>query len=125
MLEVKKTKSMGRGVFATQDIKSGAKISEAEFLEVLDEQVNLCPDLAKYVFAYSNRYSALCLGIGSLFNHSDKPSAEASFGEKDGRDIMEFWTVRNIKSGEEIFINYGGENYAFNHLLKNEKDNHS
>ena len=121
MLEVKKTKSMGRGVFATQDIKSGTKLSEADFIKVLDEQVNLCPDLAKYVFAYSNKYSALCLGIGSLFNHSDKPTAEASFGEKDDRDIMEFWSIKDIKSGEEIFINYGGENYAFAHLLKHKK----
>lgn len=118
MIEVKKTKSMGLGVFATQNIKSGIKISESEIIKALDEQVNLCEDLAKYVFAYSSKYSALCLGIGSLFNHSDKPSAEASFGEKDGRDILEFWSIKDINSGDEIFLYYGDDNYAFNHLLK-------
>ena len=118
MIEVKKTKSMGRGVFATQNIKYGSKISEAEFIKVLDKQVSLCEELAKYVFAYNNKYSALCLGFGSLLNHSDKPSAEAIFTKKDGRHIMEFWSIKDIRYGEEIFINYGGENYAFSHLLK-------
>ncbi len=34
---------------------------------------------------------------------------------------MEFWSNRDIEKGEELFISYGGDNYAFAHLLKKEK----
>lgn len=118
MLEVKVTKKMGRGVFATKNIKSGTKIMYNEFLKIKDAELDNCPKVGSYAFRFSDKYSIICLGIGSLFNHSDNPSVAAHFGEKDGRGVMEFWTLRDVKSGEELFLSYGGEEYAFKHLLK-------
>jgi hypothetical protein len=121
MLEVKVTKKMGRGLFAKLNIKANTKVHEAYFIRTKDEELNLCPDLAKYAFKYSNKYSVICLGVGSLFNHSENPSVEAYFNKNKNGEIMEFWSTRDIKSGEEVFISYGGEEYAFAHLLKKEK----
>lgn len=117
MLEVKVTKTMGRGLFATEDIKSDTKIHEAYFLKAKDAEIDLCPDLAKYAFKYSKKYSAICLGLGSLFNHSDSPSVEAYFDKNKNGEVMEFWSKKDIKAGEELFISYGGDEYAFRHLL--------
>lgn len=121
MIEVKVTKKMGRGLFATQDIRANTKVHEAYFIKAKDEDVNLCPDFAKYVFGYNKKYSVICLGLGSLFNHSDEPSVEAFFSKNENGEIMEFWSNRDIEKGEELFISYGGDNYAFAHLLKKEK----
>jgi SET domain-containing protein len=118
MLEVKTTKVMGRGIFATEDIKANTKIHEAYFIKAKDEEVDHCQTLAKYVFNYSKKYSVLCLGLGSLFNHSSSPSVEAYFDKNENGEIMEFWTVKDVKAGEELFISYGGDEYAFSHLLK-------
>jgi hypothetical protein len=73
------------------------------------------------VFGYNKKYSVICLGLGSLFNHSDEPSVEAFFSKNENGEIMEFWSNRDIEKGEELFISYGGDNYAFAHLLKKEK----
>lgn len=121
MIEVKVTKKMGRGLFATENISANTKVHEAYFIKAKDEDVNLCPEFAKYVFGYNKKYSVICLGLGSLFNHSDEPSVEAFFAKNDNGEIMEFWSKRDIKKGEELFISYGGDNYAFAHLLKKEK----
>lgn len=118
MIEVKVTKKMGRGLFATQDIPAEVTIHTADFIKVKDADVDKCPDIAKYVFGYTKKYSVLCLGLGSLFNHSDEPNVDVYFGEKDGREIMNFVSIRPIELGEQLFISYGGEEYAFYHLLK-------
>jgi len=121
MLEVKVTKTMGRGLFATQDIPANATVHVADFIKVKDVEVDKCPDIARYVFGYTKKYSALCLGLGSLFNHSDEPNVDVYFDNKDGREVMEFISLRPIKIGEQLFISYGGEDYAFAHLLKKPK----
>ena len=118
MLEVKTTKKMGRGVFATEDIKANTKIHEAYFIKAKDSEVDLCPTFAKYVFGYNKKYSVICLGLGSLFNHSSDPSVEAYFNKNENGEIMEFITIKDVKAGEQLFISYGGEDYAFSHLLK-------
>lgn len=118
MIEVKKTKTMGRGVFATQDIPANTTIHLADYIKVPEEEVNNTPTFAKYVFQYSKKYSALSLGVGSLFNHSDNPNAEVCFSKVGEREVMEFYSVKDIKAGEQIFISYGGEDYAYYHLLK-------
>jgi len=112
---------MGRGVFATKKIKKGTVIHQAYFIKAKDEEVSLCPDVDRYTFIYNKKYSALCLGIGSLINHSDEPNAEICFTRLNGIEIMEFSTIKKILPGEQVFINYGGNEYAYRHMVKKEK----
>lgn len=118
MVEVKSTKKMGRGVYATQYIKAGTKVHTAEFIKLKDSELPMNGVLAKYAFTYSKKYSVIALGVGSLFNHSNMPTVEAYFAEHDGREVMEYWSTADIKAGEQLFISYGGEEYAFYNLLK-------
>jgi uncharacterized protein len=118
MIEVKLTKTMGRGVFATQDIKADITIHLADVIKIEDAELDKCPTMAKYAYAYSKKYSVICLGLGSLFNHSDDPNMYPCFTRVDGRLMLEFVTLKEVKKGEQIFFCYGGDNYQFKHLLK-------
>lgn len=116
-LEVRTTKREGRGVFATKKIKKGTIIHRAEFIKVNDNDIDHCPDIAIYAFTYSKKYSAICLGIGSLINHRNNPNAEISFVKINGREMMEFETIKDIEKGEQVFISYGGDEYGYKELL--------
>ena len=62
--------------------------------------------LPGYCFMWSRDSVALALGYGSLFNHSYKPNAR--YDDMGDRTKI-FSAIRNIKSGEEITVNYNGE----------------
>jgi uncharacterized protein len=118
MIKVKFAPGMGRGVFATQNIKTKTRIHSADFIKVKDSEMKNCHTLEKYVFTYSKNCSAMCLGVGPLFNHSEEPNVEVIFEELNGREMMSFFMIKEAKRGEQLFISYGGEEYAFYHSLK-------
>ena len=62
--------------------------------------------LRDYTFAWGTRpcLSCVALGWGSLYNHSDQPNA--AYHEVRHRNQMEFVALRDIKKGEQIFIDY-------------------
>ncbi len=99
----------GRGVFAKQAIKKGEVIEIAPILVIPPEQsYDLCRDLYRFVFDWGvegKKTVALAMGFGSFYNHSDDPNAvyERSLFSRE----LRFTTIKDIKSGEEIFINYG------------------
>jgi hypothetical protein len=55
---------------------------------------------------FKNTLAGLMLGYGSLYNHSDDPNAEVWWGACE-TFIME--SLKDIKAGEEIFIDYGSD----------------
>ena len=117
MIRIKNTKNMGRGLFASENIKKGALIHVSELLKIPLEEVVMCPTIEKYVFGYSKRFSVMALGLGSLFNHCSEPNVEAWHGYRDDREVMEFRTMCAIKKGQQLLIDYG-DNYAFDNNVK-------
>lgn len=113
MIEIKtssvSTGEFRRGVFATRDIKKGELIHEAPVIPYPNEEHEHIEKtiLADYVYEYGANHTALLLGYGSLFNHSYEPNAtyEISFE----KHTFDFYAYRDIGAGEEIFINYNGE----------------
>ncbi|UOQ84468.1 SET domain-containing protein [Gracilibacillus salinarum] len=113
MIEIKTSPISGgdytRGVFATQHIKKGQLLHEAPVLAYRNEEHEHIEKtlLADYAFEYGLHHSAILLGYGMLFNHSYEPNAmyEISFENH----TFNFFAYRDIKAGEEIFINYNGE----------------
>lgn len=101
----------GQGVFAARDIEAGEVIeicplllfpkTELEFVRktVLDD----------YYFDWGEEgeWYALALGYGSLYNHSYEPNAE--YGMDFEAKTIDFYGIRHIEAGSEIFINYNGE----------------
>jgi uncharacterized protein len=98
-----------RGVFATQDITKGTLLHQAPVLAYPNEQHEHIEKtlLADYCFEYGIGRTAILLGYGMLFNHSYTPNAtyEINFDN----ETFDFFAYTDIQAGEEILINYNGD----------------
>ena len=120
MIRIKNTKDMGRGLFASENVKKCTLINISELLKISIGEVSKCPTIERYVFSFDNKYSVMALGLGSLFNHSsDNYNVEAWHSYKDNRPVMEFRTTKEVKKGQQFFIDYG-KNYYFDNKIKKE-----
>lgn len=110
MFEVKKSK-YGRGIFATRKIKKGELIHEAPVIISPKEEYQYLKKtiLVEYAFWWGEDLEecALALGYGSLFNHSYTPNALYKLNLKN--KTIDIYAYRDIKSGDEILINYNGD----------------
>ena len=113
MIEVKSSQvsdgEFNRGVFAVRDIKKGELLHEAPVIAYPNDQHQHIEKtlLADYAFEYGINHTAMLLGYGMLFNHSYTPNAtyEINFGNH----TFDFYAYTDIKAGEEILINYNGD----------------
>jgi len=96
----------GRGVFASEDIKKGEILEECHFILVpFGDHPQILHD---HFFAwpkFGEEGLALCLGYGSIFNHSEK-NFNADWETDPQKLKFIFYAVDNIQKGQEIFINY-------------------
>lgn len=99
-LTVKPSSIHGYGVFAEQDFAPDELIEECYALLFTKKDQNLI----NYYYC-TDKGSALCFGLGSIYNHSDIPNAEYIYSYE--HDVMEFRALKQIKKGEEIFTSYG------------------
>jgi SET domain-containing protein len=110
-IAVGSTKTMGRGVFA------GAVIDKGVLIEVAPVIVMPPPDrihldrtlLHDYIFEWGASKKQCCMALGyiPLYNHSYDSNCTYEMDFK--KEIIRIRTVRKIKKGEELFINYNGE----------------
>lgn len=113
MIEVKTSPisngEFNRGVFASTDIKKGTLFHQAPVIAYPNEQHEHIDKtlLADYTFEYGINHSAILLGYGMLFNHSYH--ANANYEINFDNHTFDFFAHKDIKAGEEIFINYNGE----------------
>lgn len=101
----------GRGVFAKEEIQEGALIEQCPVVALTDPKDRdrlRKTGLVNYYFLWGDRrdHAAICLGWGSVYNHSFEPNARYEKVMEDGR--MDFYALRDIKAGEEILVNYNG-----------------
>lgn len=108
MTKITFSEQFGREVTATEFIYQDDIIELCEIL-VLDEHdtklVNKT-DLMYYTFKLNDQQDCLVLGNGEIFNHSDTPNVTYDLVESEGRTKMRFKALRDIKTGEQLFINY-------------------
>jgi uncharacterized protein len=101
----------GRGIFATREIKKGELIHESPLIITPKNEYKYLRKtvLIEYVFWWDedNDECAVALGYGSLFNHSYTPNA--LFKRRYDKETIDFIALTDIKTGEEILINYNGE----------------
>lgn len=113
MIEIKTSSlsdgEFNRGVFATQNIKKGELLHQAPVIAYPNEQHEHIEKtlLADYAFEYGIGRTAILLGYGMLFNHSYTPNAtyEINFDN----ETFDFFAYKDIEAGEEILINYNGD----------------
>lgn len=101
----------GRGVYAPRRLHAHTLIEKSPTLIFSSEDYTshdlTSTLLGSYTFTWQNAAQALCLGLGSLFNHS--PTPNVSFKKDYTNGLMEFWTSRVIEEGEELNICYSAD----------------
>jgi hypothetical protein len=101
----------GQGVFAARDIEAGEIIEICPILLFPRAELDAIRKtmLDDYYFDWGDDgdWYAVCLGYGSLYNHSYTPNAE--YGMDFEANTIDFYCIKPIAAGAEILINYNGE----------------
>ena len=110
-LFINKSAEMGRGIFTRERIPANTVIEISPVIvmnkgdkEFLDKTL-----LHDYIFEWGKQKDKCCMALGliPMYNHSYKSNCEY-FMDFD-EDIIFIKTVRAIKNGEELTINYNGD----------------
>lgn len=101
----------GLGVFCSEDIKKDEIFETCPILYVPQEQVPLIDKttLMDYYYYWNDgtgEHAAICLGYGSLYNHSYTPNA--IYCKDYTRRIIEMKAIKDIPANTEITFNYNG-----------------
>jgi SET domain-containing protein len=109
-LYISRTKKMGNGVFTSQALKKNTIIEESPVL-VMDQRERELLDqtlLHDYIFEWGEKSQLCCMAPGyvPVYNHSYKSNCE--YEMEFGKKIIRIRTIRDVKKGEELYINYNG-----------------
>lgn len=111
ILYIHSTDSMGRGVFTSEDIEAGTLIERAPVVVLTGEERKLIDQtiLHDYIFEWGANKQDCCMALGyvPIYNHSYTANCEYEMDFDDA--TIQIKTVRRVKAGEELFINYNGE----------------
>jgi SET domain-containing protein len=103
----------GKGVFTTKALKAHSIIEISPVLVMNSKERKSIEEthLFNYIFEWgaSRKKAALGFGYISMYNHSY--SANCEYEMDYDNNIITIKTIRSIKKGEELFINY---NAVFN-----------
>lgn len=110
-LVIAPTKNKGRGVYTTKNIPENTiiEISPVIVLSPKERKTIEQTKLFDYIFEWgnTNKYGALGLGYISLYNHSY--SANCDYDMDYDSMIMTIKTVKPVKKGSELCINYNAD----------------
>ena len=108
--QIKDSKKHGLGVFAKQDFKSGDIIERCPYIVIDDEDLQEENRLNDYLFTSPDCPTdyLVMMGVGMLFNHACPGNCEWEIDSTDNRFVL-FKATCEIKSGNEIFHDYGEE----------------
>ena len=103
------TENMGRGVFTTEKIKKNTIVEVSPVIVMSDADRKLLDQtlLHDYIFEWDIKKCCMALGYVSIYNHSYSSNCE--YEMEIASELIRIKTMRNIKAGEELFINYNGD----------------
>jgi SET domain-containing protein len=108
---VARSKEMGLGVFTREPLTEGLLIETAPVVVMTAAERILLDKtlLHDYIFEWGEdqKSCAMALGYVPLYNHSYSANCEYEMDFTKG--VMSVRTVRPVKRGEELFINYNGD----------------
>ena len=109
-LHIASTSSMGRGVFTSENLPKGTVIEIAPVIVMSKDDRKLLDQtlLHDYIFEWGEKKNQCCMALGyvPVYNHSYKSNCEYEMDFDE--EIITIKTMRHIKAGEELFINYNG-----------------
>lgn len=116
-LYILRSEERGRGIYTAIDINKGDLIESAPVIILSPEERKVIHKtiLHDYYFIWNPDQQegdvdvekcgcAIALGYGSLYNHSEEANANFIMDYENNR--IDFEALRDIKSGEEITIDY-------------------
>jgi len=107
-LYIKQSPGKGKGIFTNQAIKSGTlvEIAPVIVLPVKDSTLIDQTLLYNYYFLWGDAHKnyAICLGYGSLYNHSYSPNCIYETYYED--EVIHFIAIKDIAAYEELTVNY-------------------
>lgn len=110
-LFIAQTDGSGRGVFTSQNIEEDTTVEESPVIVMSREERKLLDQtlLHDYIFEWGKNKDQCCMAMGyiPLYNHAYKANCEYEMDFEN--QVIRIRTVRFIKSGEELFINYNGD----------------
>jgi uncharacterized protein len=103
--------NMGRGVYTSSAIEADTIIEISPVIVMNNDDRKLLDKtlLHDYIFEWGKKTDQCCMALGyvPMYNHSYKSNCEYEMDFDN--DLISIKTVRYIKEGEELFINYNGE----------------
>jgi uncharacterized protein len=110
-LQLHKSFTEGRGVFTKKTIAANTVIEVSPVIVMsAADRVHLDKTLLHdYIFEWGEDKDKCCMALGfiPMYNHSYKSNCEYIMDYED--DVIFIQTVRAIKKGEELTINYNGD----------------
>ena len=104
------TGGMGRGVYTSEPLDEDTVIEVAPVVVMsAEDRVHLDKTLLHdYIFEWGQDQKQCCMALGyvPVYNHSYKSNCEYEMDYNE--DTITIKTVRFVKAGEELFINYNG-----------------
>jgi uncharacterized protein len=101
----------GRGVFSSEDIEAGTLIEVSPVIVMSgDDRKHLDQTLLHdYIFEWGHDQQQCCMALGyvPLYNHAALSNCEYEMDFDHA--LIGIRTVRDIKAGEELSINYNGD----------------
>ena len=103
------------GIFTKKDIAQYDVIQESPYCTFPEEELHDSPTIERYAYAaeVSTEVDEMVLGFGfaPMFNHSTDPNCAYILDTVN--EVMRHYAIRDIKAGEELLINYGGDDDLF------------
>ena len=100
----------GRGVFTRQKIDADVVIEESPVIVMsAEDRIHLDKTLLyDYIFEWGVNKNQCCMALGfvPLYNHNYESNCEYFMNYDE--EIIQIKTMRPIKKGEELTINYNG-----------------
>jgi uncharacterized protein len=110
-LYIAPTSSMGRGVFTREPLEKDTIIEISPVIVMSKDERKLLDQtlLHDYIFEWGEKSQQCCMALGyvAVYNHSYKSNCEYEMNFED--HMISIKTMRYIKAGEELFINYNGD----------------
>ena len=108
ILVVAPSKKRGRGVFSTSKIPANTVIEISPVLVLSEKDRKLIEKTAlfDYIFEWGDNRKKACIALGYLSMYNNSYDANCTYDMDFDTQLMTITTVKPIKKGEEVFINY-------------------
>lgn len=101
----------GRGVFTSEDIEEGVMVEVSPVVVMSLEERKLLDQtlLHDYIFEWGENKDQCCMAMGyvPVYNHAYESNCE--YGMDYDQQLISITTVRTVKAGEELLVNYNGD----------------